>query len=142
MQLSRFSDYSLRVLFYTATNNHRLCQLAEIADFFDISVEHLRKVVHGLAKSGYLETFRGKKGGIRLAVPSADINLAEIVALTEGMRPLVDCTGQECCLSPACGLKNILAQAQTAMMRTLAQYSVADILDDPQMQSRLIATSR
>lgn len=142
MQLSRFSDYSLRVLFYTATNNDRLCQLAEIADFFDISVEHLRKVVHGLAKSGYLETFRGKKGGIRLAQPCHQINLGEVIALTEGMKPFVDCSGQDCKLTPVCGLKTILAQAQAAMMETLAQYSLADILDDPQMQSHLIAASR
>ena len=79
MQLSRFTDYTLRVLFFTAVNNDRLTTLAEIAGFYEISIEHLRKVVHALSKSGYLQTFRGKNGGIRLAKAPEDINLGDVM---------------------------------------------------------------
>lgn len=139
MQLSRFTDYSLRVLFYVAINNERLATLNEIADFYQISVEHLRKVVHALSKSGHLKTYRGKNGGLRLNLPPAQINIGAIVRQTEGSEPLVDCNSQPCCLSGICNLQGALAEAQQAFMASLGQYSLADLLDNPRMQHRLIS---
>ncbi|MFC6673818.1 RrF2 family transcriptional regulator [Marinobacterium aestuariivivens] len=139
MQLSRFTDYTLRVLFYVAINNDRLATLNEIADFYQISVEHLRKVVHALSKSGYLKTYRGKHGGIRLNRPADQINIGELVVQTEGPQPLIDCAGLECCLTSMCNLQNTLAQAQKAFIDTLSQYSLADMLNNPRMQQRLIS---
>lgn len=141
MQLSRFTDYTLRVLLYTAVNNERLTTLSEIADFYQISIEHLRKVVHALSKSGYLETFRGKNGGIRLAKAPNEINLGAIVSQSEGIGPLVDCGGQDCKLTSFCSLQRVFAEAQNAFMETLHQYTLAEMLDSPQMKSELINTS-
>lgn len=137
MQLSRFSDYSLRVLFYVAVNDKRLANLAEIADFYNISLDHLRKVVHNLGKQGYLKTYRGKKGGFCLARAASEINLGALVAMTEGRLPLIDCAGQSCRLSPHCHLQSVLAEAQSAFFNVLSQYTLADLIADRQMQ-RLI----
>lgn len=142
MQLSRFTDYTLRVLFYTAVNNDRLTTLAEIAGFYEISIEHLRKVVHALSKSGYLKTFRGKNGGIRLAVSPEQINLGDVVAQSEGTKPLIDCIGQDCKLTGLCTLQSVFHEAQQAFMETLRKYTLAQMLDSPQLQSQLITTDR
>lgn len=142
MQLSRFSDFTLRVLFYAATHRERLSTLGEIADFYDISSEHLRKVVHALGKGGYLKTFRGQKGGIRLARPPEQINIGEVVAHSEGQAPLVDCHTQPCCLADHCTLQQALARAQQAFFDTLGEYTLADLLHSEAMQTRLITKSR
>lgn len=142
MQLSRFTDYTLRVLFYTAVNNDRLTTLAEIAGFYEISIEHLRKVVHALSKSGYLQTFRGKNGGIRLAVAPEEINLGDVIAQSEGTNPLVDCMGQDCKLTGFCTLQSVFHEAQQAFMDTLRKYTLAQMLDNPQLQNQLITTDR
>lgn len=139
MQLSRFTDYTLRVLFYVSMNNDRLATLNEIADFYQISVEHLRKVVHALSKSGYLKTYRGKNGGLRLNRAPEDINIGAVVAQSEGTGPLIDCAGQHCRLTGICNLQVALGQAQKAFMDTLCQYSLADMLANPKMQQQLIS---
>lgn len=138
MQLSRFTDYTLRVLFYVASNEDRLVTLSEIASYYEISVEHLRKVVHALSKSGYLDTYRGKNGGIKLAKPSSEINLAKVVGQAEGNEPLINCSQQKCCLTGFCTLQGVLAQAQQAFMLVLKDYNLEQLLNNPQMRSSLI----
>ncbi len=140
MQLSRFTDYSLRVLFYAAINNDRLTTLSEIAQFYDISIEHLRKVVHALSKSGYLKTFRGKNGGIRLGKDPADINIGHIVAQTEGVRPIIDCEHHACRLTNFCTLQPILNKAKNAFMDVLNEYTLGDLIENKPMRQGLIGS--
>lgn len=135
MQLSRFSDYSLRVLFYVAINDQKRSNLSEIADFYSISREHLRKVVHTLGKLEYLSTYRGKSGGISLARPAAEINLGQLLSQTEGTTPLIDCNSQPCRLTAHCRLQGVLAEAQQAFFAVLQQYTLADLINDRQMQA-------
>ncbi|WP_027856059.1 RrF2 family transcriptional regulator [Marinobacterium jannaschii] len=142
MQLSRFTDYTLRVLFFAATNNDRLTTLSEIAAFYEISVEHLRKVVHALSKSGHLQTFRGKNGGIRLALPPEEINIGDVVAQSEGIAPLINCAEQSCRLTGFCSLQHALGRAQAAFMDVLREYTLAQLLSSPAMQQQLISTDR
>jgi len=142
MQLSRFTDYSLRVLFYVAVNTEKLATLAEIADFYDISIEHLRKVVHALSKTGYLETFRGKNGGIRLKLKPEEINIGEVIVQAEGAGPIINCAQQNCRLSGLCTLQGALGEAQKAFVDSLKRYTLADMLADKPMQSSLIGTKQ
>ena len=69
MRLTTYSDYALRVLMYLALKSERLSTIAEIAESYDISEAHLMKVVHQLGVAGYIETVRGRGGGLRLAKP-------------------------------------------------------------------------
>lgn len=140
MQLSRFTDYSLRVLFYVATHTDRLSTLAEIAGYYDISIEHLRKVVHALGKSGHLQTYRGKNGGIALKMKPDEINIGDVIAQTEGLNPLINCDAQECCLTGICSLEQALQEAQQAFMAVLQKYTLADLLRHPKMTHQLIGT--
>jgi Rrf2 family nitric oxide-sensitive transcriptional repressor len=128
MQLSRFTDYSVRVLIYAAMFPDRLVTLHEISDFYDISLAHLRKVVHQLGKLGYLKTYRGKHGGVRLQRAPAEINVGKVVGECEGREHLIDCVGLRCVVLPACGLPGVLKRAQQAFYKELESYSLADVI--------------
>jgi Rrf2 family nitric oxide-sensitive transcriptional repressor len=102
MKLSRYTDYSIRVLIYLATHDGRLASIGEIARSYDISKDHLMKVVQDLGSAGFVETTRGRNGGIRLGRPPEELNLGAVVRHTEGGLSLIDCAG--CIVAPACGL--------------------------------------
>lgn len=133
MRLSAFSDYSLRVLMMLGANTDRLVTIGEIARLHDISGNHLTKVVHHLGRAGYIETLRGKGGGMRLARAPSRIVLGEVLRSTESDFALVECfaAGSRCQIEPACQLKTVLGEALGAMFRVLDGYTLADILHAP-----------
>jgi Rrf2 family nitric oxide-sensitive transcriptional repressor len=134
MNLTRFSDYALRVLICAGTHPDRLLTIAEIASALAISENHLMKVVHRLAQLNLLETLRGKGGGLRLAHPPARINLGAVLRQTEQGQPLVECFQQQdspCRLLPACALPPILRQAEAAFYAELDRHTLADLLHQP-----------
>lgn len=126
MKLTRYTDYSLRVLMHLAARPERLASISEIARTYAISQNHLMKVVHDLRKHGYLAAVRGRAGGIRLARPAAEINIGEVVRHTEEGFDLVDCGS--CIIAPACGLVGVLGEALGAFMRVLDGYTLEDLV--------------
>ena len=130
MELSQFTDYSLRVLIRAAVcEPGERTSAREIADAYGISHNHIVKVVHNLARRGYLETTRGRGGGIALARPADEIGVGQIVRETETLA-LAECLGSgggSCCISPACTLKRILGEAKNAFLKLLDGYTIADI---------------
>lgn len=130
MYITRYTDYSLRVLMYVALKGAEISTIREIAESYDISKNHLMKVVQELNNKGYLIGMRGKNGGLRLNGRPADINIGALVRDLEQGQALVECFSNtnKCILSPACQLKYVLAEALEAFFRTLDEYSLADIL--------------
>ncbi len=126
MRLTRFTDFAIRVMLYLAAHEDRLCSISEIASAYDISQNHLMKVVSDLAGSGYVQSLRGRGGGIRLARPAAEINIGQMVRHTEGRVDLVGCG--ECPLAPACGMVCSFKDAVEAFFASLEKYSLADIV--------------
>ena len=126
MKLTRYTDYAMRVMIHLGTHDGELASIAGIARAYDISHPNLMKVVQDLGRTGYVETVRGRHGGVRLARPANQINLGELVRHTEAGFELVDCQG--CLISPACGLPGILAEATRAFLGVLDKYTVADLL--------------
>jgi Rrf2 family nitric oxide-sensitive transcriptional repressor len=140
MHLTTFSDYAMRVLMYLGLQQGRLVTIAQIAEQYSISENHLTKVVHFLGQQGYIDTVRGKGGGLRLKQLPAEINLAEIVKLTEGDEGLLPCVdgASDCCILPACRLVSILRESQTALYQVLGKYTLADLLyDNPPLNNLL-----
>lgn len=142
MQLSLYTDYSLRVLLYLGANLDERATMGEIAGFYHISQEHLRKVVHSLGKKGYIETYRGKNGGFELKKAASEINIGDIVADSEGATPVIDCTSQPCTILPSCSLATILALAEKEFFKVLREYSLADLLQNEEMTSQLVNVSK
>ncbi len=131
MRLTAFTDYALRTLIYLGLNPERLATIDEICDAYDIPRNHLSKVVHLLGSSGWVQTVRGKGGGLRLAVPPSQIPVGQVVRLTESDFEMVECFNGEtnrCVLSPACRLKSALKQATDAWFAVLDPLTLADVL--------------
>lgn len=131
MHLTRYTDYSFRVLIYLGLEPGRRSTIKEISEQYGISRNHLVKVVHRLGALGYLRTVRGKNGGIVLARAPQELNLGEIARRTEDNLALVECFApatNACCIAPACQLKNILDEALQAFLAVLDRYTLADLL--------------
>ena len=141
MKLTAFTDYSLRVLIYLAAEPGRRATIAEISAAFDISKNHLTKVVHFLGKQGWIETLRGKGGGMVLAIPAADICIGRVVRDTEGAAMPAECFAEEesnCAIVHCCRLKSVLAEAVKAFHAVLDNYSLADITRNRQALSGVL----
>ncbi|MFE8072455.1 Rrf2 family transcriptional regulator [Marinobacteraceae bacterium S3BR75-40.1] len=131
MHITSYTDYSLRVLIYLATmDEDRLATIQEIADGYGISRNHLMKVVHQLNRKGYIETIRGKNGGMRLHMSTDAINIGVLVREMEPDMSLVECFSAEngCVITPVCGLKSVFAEALRSFLTTLDRYTLADVL--------------
>ena len=130
MKLTSFTDYSLRVLIYLAADPSRRATIFEIAQAFAVSENHLTKVVHLLGKQGWIETVRGKGGGILLAMPPEDIRIGKVIRDAEGGDMPAECfakDGGRCIITRCCRLKGVLAEAVDAFYAVLDQYTLADI---------------
>ena len=129
MRLTSFTDFGLRALMRLAGDPERLFTAEEIATEFDISRNHLVKLIQDLAAAGYVKTQRGAGGGFRLAMPAEDIRLGEVARALETGQALVECfrdDGGACVLTPRCRLKDKLAKAQNAFYSELDATTLAE----------------
>lgn len=134
MRLTNYTDYSLRVLIFLALKKDgELSTIKEIAETYDISKNHLMKIIHHLGQLGYIETIRGRNGGMKLAKKPKNINIGEVVSKTEEDFHIVDCFqqgGGYCAISPSCKLKHALNQALHAFLAVLNEYTLEDFVDN------------
>lgn len=141
MQLSYRADYACRVLIYLAAMDSEQSSIEEIAAAFDVSQNHLVKVVHSLGKHGFLHNTRGRGGGIRLARPPAEIILGDVIRKTETNFNVVECfdpATNRCPIHGICGLKPWLNKAMEAFLATLDDVTLADIsINRKKLQQRL-----
>jgi Rrf2 family nitric oxide-sensitive transcriptional repressor len=130
MRLTLWTDYALRTLIFVGAKGGRLATIAEIAESFDISKAHLMKVVNRLGQQGYLDTVRGKGGGMRLARSPAEIRVGAIVRETEEDLAVMGCLAEPgfCRIEGCCVLRQALREATLAFLRTLDGYTLADLL--------------
>ncbi len=144
MRLTTFTDYTLRVLIYLGAHRQegRLATIGDIATAYGVSENHLMKIVHHLAQQGYVETTRGKGGGMRLARAPGSINLGEVVRGAEEDLAVVECFQEnncKCPIVPACALRGFLGQAMTAFFDVLDGQTLADLLEP---QAKLVRIFR
>lgn len=131
MRLTVYTDYALRLLMYLAVKDDGLATIAEVAGSYGISKNHLMKVAHQLGMAGYVDTVRGRGGGLRLAKPVAAINLGDVVRHTEPDMALVSCfkpIDGPCAIKPCCVLRRALARAGSAFLDVLDGYSLDDLV--------------
>lgn len=131
VRLTTYTDYSLRMLMYLAVKGDARATIAEVADAYGISKAHLNKVAHQLGLAGYVETARGKGGGLRLARPADTIGVGDVVRRVEPDMALVPCfdpVHASCPIVPACGLRGVLDEARQAFLAVLDRYSLADLV--------------
>lgn len=130
MQITSFSDYALRTLIHIGLKQGERATISEIAQAYDISRNHLMKIVTRLAATGYVESIRGKHGGLLLKQAPEDMTIGQILRDMEPDMALVECFRSDCqCrIQPACRLTHMLDEALAAFMRVLDGYTLADAL--------------
>lgn len=140
MQLTRYTDFGIRTLMYLALSPEReaLFRIAEITEVFDLSPNHVSKIVHHLGKEGYLQTIRGKSGGFRLGMAADQINIGQLVRILENSLAPIDCSKPYCRFTPACQLKGVLSEAVDAYLAILDRYTLADIVSNRQELKALL----
>jgi Rrf2 family nitric oxide-sensitive transcriptional repressor len=131
MRLTVYTDYALRMLIYLALKDDGLATIDEIAQSYGISKNHLMKVAHQLGLAGYVDTVRGRHGGLRLAKPAKAIGLGEVVRHTEPDMAIVMCfepVNADCAILPSCVLRKALASARAAFVDVLDEYTLSDLV--------------
>lgn len=131
MRLTVYTDYALRLLMYLALREDGLATISEVANSYGISKNHLMKIVHQLGVAGYVETLRGRAGGLRLAKRADEIGLGEIVRRTEPDMALVPCFSPgdaSCAIGSCCVLRGALDKARQAFVETLDSYTLSDLV--------------
>lgn len=133
MRLTTRTSLALRALMCCAVNDGRIVRKQDIAQRCQVSENHLAQVINGLAHAGFLETLRGRRGGMRLARPMGEISVGAVARAFEGVLPLAECfaPGREgnCPLYPACRLRNALGRAVEAFYASLDELTIADLVD-------------
>ena len=133
MRLTKWTDYTLRVLMHCAATRHRAqpVTIQEIADRHAISRSHLMKIVMTLSALGWIESIRGRGGGIRLLIQPEQLTIGMVVRETESDFDLVECfddANNTCRLNHRCNLKNVLQDALQGYLKVLDAVTLADIL--------------
>jgi Rrf2 family nitric oxide-sensitive transcriptional repressor len=131
MRLTVYTDYALRLLMYLALKDEGLATINEVAARYGISKNHLMKVAYDLGAAGYVETVRGRGGGLRLAKPAASLSLGDIIRQTEPDLALVPCfkpVDAPCAIEPCCVLRKALDKARRAFLEVLDAYTLKDLV--------------
>lgn len=141
MKLTTFTDYSLRVLIYLAVQPGQRATIAQVAQAFDVSENHLVKVVHFLGKQGWLANVRGKGGGLELGELPQKIRVGQVVRAAEGGDAVAECFGEsggDCHIAPNCRLRGVLGEAVTAFYAVLDRYTVEDLVNNRNQLARML----
>lgn len=139
MRLTLHTDYALRMLMVLALEPGRSLTIEDIAKRYCISRNHLMKVAQTLVQAGFVESLRGRGGGLKLARDPASLKLGDVVRATEDGFALVECfgTSNSCVVSAACGLRSPLQEALSAFLAVLDRYSVSDLMKNPATARRM-----
>lgn len=131
MRLTRQTNYAIRILMYCAANDGKLSRIPAIAEAYALSDLFLFKILQPLVQAGLVETVRGRNGGVRLAKPASQINLFEVVRVTEENFTMAECfeDGADCPLVNECGLNEALRKALGAFFEVLASYTIEDLIE-------------
>ncbi len=141
MRMTQFSNFAVRVLMYAALNGEKPSSVPDIARAYGVSYNHMKKAAAELRRLGYLESVRGRVGGVRLTQAPGDINIGQVIRATEGDVTLVECFDADentCPLTSECELRRALHEALSAFFAVLDGYTLADLLAPGQRISALL----
>jgi Rrf2 family nitric oxide-sensitive transcriptional repressor len=126
---------------YLGAKPDRLATIQEIATAYGISENHLMKVVHRLSQAGFVETVRGRGGGLRLERAAETIRIGDVVRALEEDFCIVECFGPNgvCRVTSVCRLKTALGQALGAFLESLDGWTLADLVASPKPFVRALA---
>lgn len=144
VRMTAHTDYALRLLIYCALRPDERVTVAQASEAYGISRAHVMKIAHELVKAGFLDSARGRNGGLRLARPPKAINIGKVARIMESKSHLVECfdrASNTCVIAPACSLKHLLSRADDAFYKQLETASLADIAVPAAAMKALLRTT-
>jgi Rrf2 family iron-sulfur cluster assembly transcriptional regulator len=131
LQLTRRGDYAIRGMLVLAQNPTEILSGAEIARRTQIPGRLVIQVMGDLVHAGLIEGRLGRHGGYRLARDPAGIPMLTIVEAAEGDSRRTSCVlrGTACTAGNTCAVHEIFAGAQEALIRRLADASLATAVE-------------
>ena len=130
MHLSKFTDYSFRILIYLGNNQNKLFTVDELSKILNLSTHHIKKIIYKLAKNGYISSSKGRNGGIKLELDPKSINLGKLLEITEDNLNILECfsTNNTCGFNNNCKLKPVINNALNSFVCEFYKYTLEDIL--------------
>jgi len=130
MRLTKQTGYALRILLHCAMARDRSVTVGDVARAQHITEHNVFKIVPILVEGGFLETSRGRGGGIRLGRDPAEIRIGDVVRVTEETHIEAECFGggAECVIRPVAPINRIFDDALGAFIEVLDQHTLADIV--------------
>jgi Rrf2 family nitric oxide-sensitive transcriptional repressor len=146
MQLSKFTDYGLRVLMQLMVSAPERVSVHTISQSFDISEHHVAKVASRLAKGGFIVAGRGRSGGLTLAKDPSEITIGAVVRYLTGDVPAAECFNKgknsgNCRAFAQCGLRGPLIEAQQAFFTVLDNYTLDNVVARKNLMRELLEFS-
>ncbi|PRY25388.1 BadM/Rrf2 family transcriptional regulator [Aliiruegeria haliotis] len=133
MRLTVRTNLAMRALMFCAVNENRTVRKAEIAEACNSSENHLGVVINMLGQTGFIETTRGRNGGVRLKVDPQVLSVGQVFRVFESNVPFAECfAGSEnhCPLTASCRLRGKLSIALEAFYIALDDVTLADLVED------------
>ena len=128
MQISRASDIGLRALIMLKGLQQDHTTVPKLAASLGVPTRYLGKIVHRLTASKWVETFRGRGGGLRISPTGGDATVSEVIRVFEEGRTAVNCTDPLCpVLDQGCRLRGLLIQAEDVFMKSMSKVTIADM---------------
>lgn len=139
MHLSKYTDYSFRVLMYLAVHQDRLVTISEVSQAYSVSKNHMVKIVHHLALAGMIHSVPGKKGGIQLGREPKKINLLDVIEITETNFDLSECFTESgfCPIQNHCRLTKVFTEALFGFFKVMRSYTLGDLIRSGEFKSQL-----
>jgi Rrf2 family nitric oxide-sensitive transcriptional repressor len=131
MQITRFTDYAIRVLMQLALREEQTLSTAEIAQSFSISKHHLNKVIQELNRQGWIRTQAGPSGGAQINKETLELHLSEVINTLEDfeLTECFDSINNTCPINSICKLRGIFLEARDAFLAVLEKYTIKDLIE-------------
>ncbi|EME69567.1 transcriptional regulator [Paramagnetospirillum caucaseum] len=128
MKITQFTDFSIRLLIYLSRHRDRVVTVREVAEYYAISAEHLKKIVRSLAEQGHIQTVRGKHGGLRLGREPEAIDLGRLFRQQENLALLPCHEPCDTCPIAECRLRSLVDNALAAFLAVFDGKTLADVI--------------
>ena len=131
LKLSKKTDYAIILLAHLGEEDAPV-SAQEMATHYKLPYPMVANILKQLVSSGLVESSRGKHGGYILVMPADEINLAEIIRVTDSPLNLVECAHDEaiCKVHRCCPTRRPLVALHHKIQQFLEKTTLAAIIRD------------
>lgn len=128
IELTEATAIAIHAMIYISNRKNNVISLKEISEYFDISSNHLSKVLQRLVKAGYLTSIMGPKGGFQINPEKENATLLDIYEVIDGKFIPKNCLFaskkiNSCC----CIMKPLLTSINSTFIDFMSSHKISSI---------------